>query len=251
MTLKEFVHRFVIVHKCACCSEILEYERLNEAFCSECKLAWRSAMTESCGECFKEISECACMPKRLSSAGALTLRKLVFYSSEHRSEPQSRLIFKLKNNKNKRYSSFVAAQMRSAVMSELKNLVDINSADIYKRVVITYVPRSKKAKRENGVDQSEQICKALSNITGIPVKSVIKRKRSGKEQKNLTMTERFKNTESLFELYDDADISGKYVILFDDIVTTGASLTACTRILRKGRAKGVLCFCIARDKLKR
>ena len=251
MTVKEFFHRFVIVHKCACCGEILEYERCNEAFCSECKLAWRSAMTESCGECFKEISECACMPKKLSNAGALTLRKLVFYSPEHRSEPQSRLIFKLKNNKNNRFSSFVASQMRSAVMNELKNLVDVSSDDIYKRVVITYVPRSKKAKSENGVDQSEQICMALSDITGIPAQNIIKRKRSGKEQKNLNMTERFKNTESLFELDANADVSGKYVILFDDIVTTGASLTACTRILRKGRAKGVLCFCIARNKLKR
>jgi len=251
MTLKEFLHRFVIVHKCAGCSEILEYERSHEAFCPTCKLAWRSAMTEGCRECFKEISECSCMPKPLSKAGALTLRSLCFYSPELYGEAQNKLIYRLKTYKNKRYSKFVAEQMRPSVIKELKSFPELRGKPLVSSVAITYVPRGKRAVIEKGFDQSELICEELSKNTGIPCIRAIKRSRSGKVQKSLTKAERFKNTEKLFELDSSVDVGGKYVILFDDVVTTGASMTACTRILRKAGAKGVLCFCIAKDKLKR
>ena len=251
MTLKEFIHRYIVVHKCAGCSELLEYERSHEAFCPTCKLAWNTAKTENCGNCFKEISECVCMPKQLSDAGALTLRRLFFYSPERSAEPQNRIIYKLKNIKSKRYAGFVASQLKSAVVEELKNLVDVDSRELSDKVFITYIPRSKKAVTSNGFDQSELICRELSRLTGIEYVPVIKRSKSGKEQKSLTKAERFANTASLFELDFDFSISGRYAILFDDIVTTGASMTACVKALRKGRVKGVLCFCIATDKLKR
>ena len=248
MTVKEFLLRYVVVRKCACCGEILEYERADDAFCPECKLKWRSAMTESCGLCFREISECECMPKRLSAAGALTLRKLAYYSPDHPGEPQNRLIYKLKNNKNDRLSAFVADQLVSRVLKELRNLID--TEDFSNKAIITYVPRSKRARLENGVDHSEQICLRLSEKTGIPFAALITRKKSGKEQKKLTQAERFKNVAELFELAG-ADVAGKYVMLFDDVVTTGASMTACTKALRRAKAKGILCFCIAYDKMKR
>ena len=251
MTIKEFIHRYVVVHKCAGCSEILEYERSHEALCSTCKLAWNAAKTENCGNCFKEISECVCMPSQLSKAGAITLRRLFFYSSDHAGEPQNRLIYKLKNVKCKRYARFTASQLAPAIKEELKNLIDTESEDLSKKAVITFVPRSKKAVLSNGFDQSELICKELAKIVGIECLPAIKRRKSGKEQKTLTKAERFANTAELFELDYNFNVSGKYVILFDDIVTTGASMTACVKTLRKGRAKGVLCFCIATDKLKR
>ena len=149
MTLKEFLHRFIIVHKCAGCSEILEYERSREAFCPICKLAWRSAMTEGCYECFKEISECSCMPKPLSKAGALTLRSLCFYSPERFGEVQNKIIYKLKTYKNKRYSKFIAEQMRPSVVKELKSFPELRGKYLSKSVVIVYVPRGKKAVIEN------------------------------------------------------------------------------------------------------
>lgn len=251
MTVKEFIHRYIVVHKCAGCSEILEYERVEEAFCPICKLAWNTAKTENCGDCFKEISECACMPKKLSSAGALTLRKLVYYSPERSGDPQNRLIYKLKKVKNKRYAHFVALQLKPLVLEELKNLIPTDADTLAQKVLITFAPRSKRARTDNGFDQSELICRELSELTGIKCVKAIRRRRSGKEQKALTKAERFKNTETLFELDSEFSVSGKYVILFDDIVTTGASMTACVKALRRGRARGVLCFCIATDKLKR
>lgn len=251
MRLREFLHRYFIVHKCAGCSEILEYERHEEAFCNICKLAWNTAKTENCGDCYKEISECSCMPKKLSNSGALILRKLCYYSADRAGEPQNRLIYKLKNIKNKRYAKFVALQLSVAVKEELKNLIDIGSSDLHENVLITYVPRSKKAILNNGFDQSELICNELAAMLGIKCVKTIRRGRYGKEQKNLTKVERFKNTEALFSLDSQTSVKGKYIILFDDIVTTGASMTGCVKALRRGKARGILCFCIALDKLKR
>ena len=82
MSVKELLKRYVYVHKCAGCGEILDYSHSDNAFCDMCQLDWNAAIVESCAACMKPARECACMPKLLERSGALTLRKLFFYKSE-------------------------------------------------------------------------------------------------------------------------------------------------------------------------
>lgn len=111
--------------------------------------------------------------------------------------------------------------------------------------VIVSIPRGKRSKRVYGFDQSDLICEELSRISRLPYFPIIKRSRDGKEQKGLDSKRRFRNVRSLFSISDPNIVKGKYVVLFDDVVTTGASMSACVEILQKAGARGIFCLCMA------
>jgi len=241
MTVKEFAERFFKVRKCGGCREILDYDLFDEALCPECKLKWNIAKADTCPTCFQSAPECLCMPKGLEKTGALCLRKLYFYSPKRDREPQNRMLYYIKKNRNRRIADFIAKELKDMILYEL-SVLDV---DIEKDAFLVNVPRGKSAVRMYGFDQSELICKALSDKTKIPYISAISRSRGGMEQKRLDKKTRFKNVSYLFEAEGEDRIKGKYAVLFDDVVTTGASMTACAEILKKAGVKGVFCVCMA------
>ena len=117
---------------------------------------------------------------------------------------------------------------------------------------LTFLPRGNAAKLEYGVDQAEELARALSVLSGIPLKKLIMRRRGkNKQQKKLSFDERIRNANASFRLARRAELSGKTVFLVDDIVTTGAGMAACTRLLRKAGAKNVYCLAAASDDANR
>ena len=240
MKLSEFLIRFVFVRKCVSCDKILSYEDSESAFCPECVVKWRSAKTETCSVCFKSAVECSCMPKRMSHEGALCLRKLVFYNKDKYGEPQNKIIYFLKRNKNSRAADFIARELSEAIRSELEVL----NAD-KENTVITWVPRGLRAVSLYGFDQACIICMSLEELLDIPAEDIIKRCRGGEEQKHLKRQERVKNITGRFKI--DRELSGKNIVLLDDVVTTGASMAECVKLLRKAGAASVICVSIAQD----
>jgi len=111
--------------------------------------------------------------------------------------------------------------------------------------VITFVTRRKSAERENGYDQGKLYTDELSRLTGIKNLTLLKRKifRISKEQKGLSKSEREENVKGAF--YVSGDVKGKRILLFDDVVTTGASTGECARVLLESGAKRVYVLCIA------
>ena len=250
MSFYEIAERLTQVHKCAACRTILDQKHFYAALCPRCEEMYRRAKTESCPQCFRSALECTCQPKMLSSAGSLCLRKLFFYYTDKENETQNRLLYFLKHQPNKRAERFVASELFPLVREELSAL---GVGDEQNEAVIVNVPRGRKAVIENGFDQSERICKAFEEISHIPFVPALKRRIGGKEQKKLSAAERKKNMRSLIrgnEKYAEK-IKGKYVILFDDVVTTGASIAACLPILRKMGAKGIICCSMASNMKKK
>ena len=244
MKLREFLEYYVYVQKCGGCGELLSDEQSRHAFCSACGLRWTVAKTENCGECFHPAVECACMPKGLSKTGALCLRKLIFYRSERGEQPQNKLIYHLKRNPNRRMARFVATELTPAILEEPSVL---GYGEDRSNCAVVSVPRGRSAKNRYGFDQAELICREISRNTGIAFLPVIRRRFGGKEQKKLDRDRRFRNIRHLFRLKNEEVIRGKCVLLFDDVVTTGASMAACVSLLRKAGAKSVICLCIAQD----
>ncbi len=239
MDRKEFLERFVFVRKCGGCGEILPYERSRNAFCSECEKAWHIAKAENCTECLRVVTECTCAPRGLR--GVRSLRKLIFYHPKKVKDPQNQMIYRLKHRPNRRISEFVANELASAVEEEIA--IGCARED----AVIVNVPRGRRSKTLYGFDQSALLCRALSERTGIPTVEAIGRRRGGREQKTLRGARRFYNIKGLFYLHDESLVSRKCVLLVDDIVTTGASMAGCVKLLQKAGAKEILAFCIAQD----
>ncbi len=243
MRFREFLERYIRVRPCPGCPSRVSYEHYGDAFCPSCRAKWDRAKTESCGTCFQAYSECVCMPKVLERAGALSLRKLVRYSSKRQKEPQNKILYLLKHKPNRRYSHFLAEELLPLVKEELKAL---EMEQDKSQTCIVFLPRGRRSYMKYGTDQSQTIGKELSELSGIPLVEAFHRKWGGREQKKLRVSERQKNLRGILSVSNAEEIRGKFVFLLDDIVTTGASMASCVSLLKKAGASAVLCLCIAK-----
>jgi len=145
------------------------------------------------------------------------------------------------NNDSVKYSVFHAkkcfskpfAKLYSDTCKELFLANDfINGIDL-----ITFATRRSSERRREGLDQACQMAKIISQITGIPYKKTLKRKRRSRMQRMLSHEEREQNVKNLFDAVCSLD--GLSVLLTDDVTTTGATLSDCARALKLAGAKRV------------
>ena len=102
--------------------------------------------------------------------------------------------------------------------------------------------------KKRGYNQATVLCEGISLITGIPVldKAVIRPAHTETQTKK-NRIERWKNIEGRFVLSGGVSISGKHVLLVDDVVTTGATLESCgSELLQaEGLKLSIATLCIA------
>mgnify|MGYP002854940534 CR=1 FL=1 len=94
------------------------------------------------------------------------------------------------------------------------------------------VPLARSRQRQRGYNQSMMLARGVSQVTGLPVaEKVVVRTRFVESQTGLVRHERQANVEHVFALKDASALVGKHLLLIDDVVTTGATMTACAREL--------------------
>ena len=95
--------------------------------------------------------------------------------------------------------------------------------------LIVPVPLARKRQRQRGYNQSEEIAKGVSAVTGIGIDTGIVRRRHFEDsQTHKTQAQRRDNVENAFEAVDATRAAGRHLLLIDDIVTTGATIWACS-----------------------
>ena len=98
--------------------------------------------------------------------------------------------------------------------------------------MIVPVPLAKKRQKQRGYNQSEEIAKGVSAVTGIPIETgIVRRSRFESSQTSKTQQQRIENVENAFEVIDAHKAEGKHLLIIDDIVTTGATIWACFKPL--------------------
>ena len=108
------------------------------------------------------------------------------------------------------------------------------------------VPLFRTKRVQRGYNQSEYIAKGLNEILGIPVlRSALKRIRNTRTQTGLDIDERKQNMEGAFTVKNIEAISGKNIILVDDVVTTGATINECAKTLKEAGAGDVFVISFA------
>ena len=76
-----------------------------------------------------------------------------------------------------------------------------------------------------GYNQSFQIAKGVSKVTGLPVlRNAVVRNVNRSKQAGLGKYQRWNNAEGLFEVSDSESLRGKHILIIDDVITTGATL---------------------------
>ncbi len=101
--------------------------------------------------------------------------------------------------------------------------------------MIVPVPLHPKRLRERGYNQAELIAKTISKRLGVTIyDDVLFRIKDTKRQMTLSRALRQSNVKNAF-FADEASVSGKRILLIDDIYTAGATVSECTdELLRKG-----------------
>lgn len=110
--------------------------------------------------------------------------------------------------------------------------------------LITSVPLHWTTLLHRSFNQSEIIARLLAKNMRLPYRAIAgKRVRTSKQQ-TLSRRERLNNLKQVFTLRED--VTGKYIAVVDDVVTTGATAETLARLLKKAGARRVEVWALAR-----
>lgn len=96
------------------------------------------------------------------------------------------------------------------------------------------VPLHKKKQETRGYNQSEQLAAGISSVVGCEVlDDVLIRVKQADTQTRKGHYERWINVKDVFDYVPSRDLSGKHILLLDDVFTTGATIVACADVLKQ------------------
>ncbi len=117
-------------------------------------------------------------------------------------------------------------------LGALAGKVLLNSGRFSNLDYLVPLPLSAEKEFKRGFNQSAIICRGLSTTMGVPVllNNVIRHRYTDTQTKK-HRAERWKNVEGSFAIKNPATLQGKNILLVDDVITTGATLEACTQCI--------------------
>ena len=108
------------------------------------------------------------------------------------------------------------------------------------------VPLHPARRRERGFNQAELLAELLSVRAAVPYRKALQRVRYTTTQTAFDRAERMENLHDAFRLRKNSDVRGLRVLLVDDILTTGSTLSECARVLKSAGAISVYAVTAAR-----
>jgi len=99
---------------------------------------------------------------------------------------------------------------------------------------------------QRGFNQSALLARATARRCGIPMLNAVRRTRATQTQAGLSNARRRENVAGAFRVKKGARVEGRRILLIDDVMTTGATASACALALKRAGAKSVTLLALAR-----
>lgn len=221
MNIKNIMDRVLFalsVPKCVCCKTRLDYGE--NALCLKCSAEFEQFKTRNCSRCARKLNMCSCSNDFLEAHYIKRTIKCFRYLNLNDATPGNALIYSLKRDNRSDVLKRCADELEYAI----KNSISDPGGYIF-----TNVPRRKSAIIEHGIDHSELLARELAKRFDAEYISLLK-SNAKKPQKSLETADRFKNAD--FYLSKNIDLTGRAVILVDDIITSGASMSKAASLIR-------------------
>ncbi len=126
----------------------------------------------------------------------------------------------------------------------------MNHSTFEKLDIITAIPLHHIKERERGYNQAMWIAKGFTEVVGVQLDpSIIKRKFHTISQTTLDREERLQNMENAF--VTSRPLKGLKIGIIDDVLTTGATMSACAKVLKENGVEHVTAITIATPLIKK
>lgn len=217
--IEELITRYDDTHNFTCdlCGrEVFGGERV----CGKCRAALPWNDKNICPLCGRKVGEpgvcLECKKKRLVVDKA---RSLLLHEGE-----AARIVVRAKKQK---YFYRTAAELMFPMLDEF-------GAD-----ALVFVPMTERAQNKRGYNQSRLVAEELSRLSGIPVLDAVTKIHETGPQKALGRMEREKNLEGCFHVSDRKGVKNKHLLIIDDTLTTGSTVSELATVLKRAGAKEV------------
>ncbi|MFV0419031.1 MAG: ComF family protein [Dysgonomonas sp.] len=146
------------------------------------------------------------------------------------------IIHELKYNNNPEIGYYIG----QLCGENIKDSRFISSIDL-----LVPVPLHPKRQKQRGYNQSLEICKGISDITGVIVDSdtLIRTVNNPSQTKN-SRFDRWQNVEDIFSITNQTIFNNKHILLVDDVITTGSTLESCAKEILKCEGCKVSIFAV-------
>ena len=200
----------LVPHRCACCGKVIYPQ---QALCEECERCLPRIPDGICGGCGNPKKKCAC---RHGHRTLFPCESVFFYE-----EPVRDGILTLKERNALHGVPYFAEEMAKTVRARFGYSFD----------GVVYVPVTKKKLRKRGYNQCHRLAKALAKELGIPLlDNALVRLYDTPDQHQSSLATRKGKVFGVFEA-DPKLVRGKHLLLVDDIITTGATIGECGKML--------------------
>jgi len=215
LKLIQYLLDLIFPHKCPFCGRVLE--RYEQGMCERCQpvLPWTDGENDPVEFCDVSLS-----PLRYRDGVREAMHRFKFLRGQE-------------------HANLFGTLMAQCLRDRLDETVD----------AVVWVPLSRKGLRRRGYDQSELLARHVAEEMGLPLVCALEKIRETTTQSSVKGdSARRANVVGAYRVRAGVDLTGKRVVLVDDVVTSGATLSECALCLRLAGAADVYALTFARAK---
>ena len=158
-------------------------------------------------------------------------------SFSYRSPAIKKALLKLKSSS----ASDIAKELAAVVSGDLAPYLKYGGI-----TVVSEIPMTSKRKRKRGFNQAEILARHVAGFLGLEYRPLLTKIRETKPQAEIeNREERLKNIKGVFKITETFS-APPFVVVVDDIITTGATMNEAAKVLKKSGAKKIICVAVAR-----